>query len=169
MKASRTGGRTDLSGSHASFREADGWWAKADVREASLDARGSPRLDAKLAFAARDASPIADLLRSNGKIAGAMVFHVVPSSNLVGTGDVFLGPSVAEARAIDVRASGFEVNLELAKLHGDRAGAIFVASGPIKVAVDLQGEETDVHLIGAERRFGARVADIRAAEQRVRE
>jgi hypothetical protein len=169
VEASRVGGTTALAGTRATFREAagNGWWARLDAPTATLDARAGLRLHARVAVAAKDASPLTALLRSNADIAEKIALDLTSTSNLTGSAEVFVGPSRVEARAVRARGSGFDLNLEFAELHGSQIAALYMVTGPIAAGIGLGGGQTQVVLTDVAPWFATRVASIRAAEQQL--
>jgi hypothetical protein len=139
------------------------------VSQAILEVSGGLRLRGQVAVAARDGSPITSLLESNANVAAKLALGLVPTSDLVGSGDVVVGPSVFEARAVQARSPGFDMNLEYAQMGPGRSVAIYLVVGPVASGIDVSGDGTKVVLSEPAQWFATRVVAMRAAEQRYRE
>ncbi|HEY8089805.1 MAG TPA: hypothetical protein VIF09_18220, partial [Polyangiaceae bacterium] len=166
LRAHQEGLRTDVSGTSLQFRApGTGWWASADLPDAELTLHGGARLDARVDLRARDASPISALLAEHAGLATNLAVALVPTSGLRATGEIVARPSAFEARSFVVRADGFDLDLELAQLGGERAGAAFVVVGAIQAGVDLNDHPEAVRLFGADSWFARRRAALRTRER----
>lgn len=134
-----------------------GWWARVELTAASLDLREPLGIDARLKLSARDARPLLEPLWRRVKLPPfardvVTVERFVLDTPLQLDGKVVeLGPFSLEAPAVHARGR-FRAGPH------ERRASVELTSGPLSVAIGLQGEVVETHLVGIDAWMKPRLA-----------
>lgn len=175
LQARRSGGADgtiDLSGSTLAVTRAgtgtgaepaNGWWANAVLREATLRTIGGVRFDGTAHLAAKDASPATVLVSENtGVPTWAADMFRMPV--LAADARVLLAPSSLEVRSFIARAEGdTSVRAEYARRDGRQDGAVLLDLGWIDLGYDLAGGSTGLVVLGPQAWYARKTSTLRDA------
>jgi hypothetical protein len=166
LRATQSGGVTDLSGSQVDFKgdaapEIADWWGRVRLREAMVRIQPEVRIRTHLTAEAKDASPLTALIAGNTAIP-QWVLDAVSTKQFEVTGEVLMTPSVFALRSVQAHAEGADVGFELSKIREDKDWALLLDIGAVVVA----NGKTQLLLFGARPWFQQKQAWLQQVELR---
>jgi hypothetical protein len=168
LRAAAKAGVVDLSGTSLTFHAdpasaREPWWGGVELTEATVRGWQTPRLQARIALHAKDASPLAALVVRKTPIPKLAV-DAVSTADFQATADVVLSPSLVEARSVLAHCAGLDGRFEYVLRGVDAGWAIWLDLGMVRASAYAQNGSTEVTLFDTEPWFVQRVARLRAVE-----